>query len=130
MFVALVAAIDIGALDSNAGQALDLLDLPGQGTAVVGTAGQCLHSDDELAAGGACVGDRNRCIHSELVAGSRLTLGDAFDLGHVQGAKLVGIAFLLSEDLRYPDPDAELPPQAADRTLPCSSLRRSKHLRG
>ena len=101
MLVTLVAAVDISPLDGDAGQALDLLDLPGQGMAVIGVAGQCLHADDELAAGGARVGDRDRCLHPELVAAPRLALGDAFHLGSVQGIKLVRAARLLGEYRRH-----------------------------
>ena len=66
-----------------------MLDLTRQRVAVVGKAGHRLDADDELAAGGARVGDRDRCLDAELVAGPRLALGDAFDLGGVQGIKLV-----------------------------------------
>lgn len=45
MLVPLVAAIDIGPLDGNAGQALNMLDLPGEGVAIVGIAGQRLVAD-------------------------------------------------------------------------------------
>lgn len=102
MLVPLVAAIDIGPLDGNAGQALNLLDLPGEGVAILGIAGQRLAADDELAAGGARVGHRDRCLHPELVARPRLALGDAFHLGGVQGIELVRVASLLGEDLRHP----------------------------
>jgi len=102
MLVALVATIDIGALDGDAGEALDLLDLAAEGVAVIGISGQRLHADDELTAGSACVGHRDRCLHPELVARPRLALGDAFHLGGVQGIELVGVASLLGEDLRHP----------------------------
>ncbi len=72
MLVAPVAPVHIGPLDGDAGQALDLLDLPGQGMAVVGITGQCLHSDDELASRGARVGDRDGGLYPELVARPRL----------------------------------------------------------
>ena len=97
--MALVAPVHIGPLDGDAGQALDLLDLPGQGMAVVGITGQCLHSDDELASRGARVGDRDGGLYPELVARPRLALGDAFDLGRVQRIELVGAVRFLGQDL-------------------------------
>lgn len=48
--VATVAAIHIGALDADAGQAGGLVDLTGQGVAVIGCARQYLDPEDELAA--------------------------------------------------------------------------------
>src|SRR3712207_5685130 len=52
--VAAVAAVDIGALDPDAGEALGPGDLRGQGAAVVGVARQGAGAEDELPAGGRC----------------------------------------------------------------------------
>src|ERR1700751_2860232 len=101
MLVALVPAIDIGPLDGDTGQPLDLFDLPSERVTVIGTAGQGLHAKDELPARGARVGDRDRCLDPELVARSRLALGDAFYLGRVQGIELAGVVCLLGEDARH-----------------------------
>ena len=49
-FVAMVAAIHIGPLDVDAGQAGDLVDLARQGVAVIGSPRQSLGTNDELAA--------------------------------------------------------------------------------
>ena len=54
--VAAIAAVDIGAGDGNAGDPLDLLDLAGQGVAVIGISRPALHAENELTAGCSGVG--------------------------------------------------------------------------
>ena len=87
--VAAVAAIDIGALDLDAGDPLGLGDLGGQGVAVIGVAGQGAGAEDELAARCGGVGGGDRDLHVELVAGLGLALADALHLRGVQGVELV-----------------------------------------
>ena len=54
--VAAIAAVDIGAGDGNAGDPLDLLDLAGEGVAVIGISRPALHAEKELTAGCSGVG--------------------------------------------------------------------------
>ena len=102
MLVALVAAIDIGPLDGDAGETLNLLGLHREPVSIIGITGQGLHANDELAACGARVGDRDRCFEAELLARPRLALGDAFHLGRMQRVELVGSVRLLGQDLCHP----------------------------
>src|SRR3712207_5933705 len=79
--VATVAAIHVGALDPDAGEALGLGDLGGEGVPVVGVARQGPGAEDELAAWGLGVGGGDRELHAKLVAGVCLALADALHLG-------------------------------------------------
>lgn len=62
-----------------------LLDLRGQGVAVVGVAGEGARADDQAAS----VGDRDACLDAELVRLAALALPDALDLRGVQRVELV-----------------------------------------
>lgn len=85
MLVPLAAAIDIGPLEGDTGQVLDVPDLPRDLVATMGIARQCLHADNALAACGARVSDRDRCFDAKLVSHPRLAFGDAFQIRRVQG---------------------------------------------
>ena len=62
--VAAVAAVDIGALDFDAGDVLGLGDLGGQGMAVIGVAWQGAGAEHELATGCDGVGGGDRDLHA------------------------------------------------------------------
>src|SRR5690606_29085602 len=57
--MAAIAAIDIGALDFDAGDALGLGDLGGKGVAIIGVARQASGAEHELPAGGEGIGRGN-----------------------------------------------------------------------
>ena len=97
--VPFVAAIDIGASDLDAGDPLDLRDLPGERVAVEGIARQRMHAKNELAAPGSSIGHCDRGLHAKFVAGAGLALGDAFNLGRVQRVDLVLVLGLLGAHL-------------------------------
>ena len=107
--VAAVAAVDIGALDCDAGDRLGLGDLGGQGVAVIGVARQGAGAEDELATGVRGVGGGDRDLHAELVARPGLALADALDLGCVQRVELVAILRLLGEETADPIQDQRDP---------------------
>ena len=87
--VAAIAAVDIGAGDGNAGDPLDLLDLAGQGVAVIGISRPALHAENELTAGCGGVGGGDGDLHAEFEARPGLALADALHLGRVQGIELI-----------------------------------------
>jgi hypothetical protein len=72
--VAAVAAIDIGALDGDAGDALGLGDLVGQRVAVEGVARQAARAEHDLSTGRWAIGGRQRDLHAEFEAGAGLAL--------------------------------------------------------
>ncbi len=73
VLVSAVAAVDIGALGSDTGQPLDLLDLSTQRVAIIWIARKSLHADNELAASATRIGHRDRGLDAELVPASRLS---------------------------------------------------------
>jgi hypothetical protein len=58
-----------------------------------------VHAEDELAAPGSRVGHRDRGLDAELVSGTRLALGDALDLGRMEGVDLVLVLRFLGPHL-------------------------------
>jgi hypothetical protein len=93
-YVPAMAAIHVAARRRGAGEALDLGERRRQGLAVVRIAGLALYADHETFA----VGDRD--LGTELVFLVRLTLGDAGDLGRMQGVELVLVGALLRQQPR------------------------------
>src|SRR5918997_620282 len=87
--VAAIAPVDVGALDLDAGDALGLGDLGGQGVAIIGVAGQGAGAENELPAGRGRVGGGEGDLDPELEARLRLALADALHLRRVQRVQLV-----------------------------------------
>jgi hypothetical protein len=87
--MAVVAAIDMGPLNPDAGQALGMGDLLGEGVAVIEVARQGAGAEAELAARCEGVGGGKRDLHAALVPGLRLAFADALHLRRVQGVELV-----------------------------------------
>lgn len=73
-----VAAVDIGALDRDAGHALDLRNVAGEGMTIERVTLQGVHAQDQLPTFVTAVGDCDRGLDPALVAGANLALGDAF----------------------------------------------------
>lgn len=94
--MAAVAAVDIGALDSDAGDALGLGDLCCQYVAVEGVARQAARTDHELPAKCGAVGGGERDLAAELKACAGLALADALHLWGVQGIDLLASAILVT----------------------------------
>lgn len=69
-----VALVDVGALDLDPGEALDLGDLAFDRVSVIGKARTGLGADDELAALGACIDDGKGGLDAELIAVRALPL--------------------------------------------------------
>lgn len=88
MVVAAIAAVDMAALDLDAGHALDVGDGGAEGMAVERVAVQCPGMEHELAALGLGDRGRDRDLAAELVGRTSLALSDAFDFRRVQGIDL------------------------------------------
>ena len=90
--MAAISTINIGAGDGNACDPFHLLDLAGQGVAVIGIARQAPHAEDELTAGCSGVGGGDRDRNADFEAGPGLPLADALHLGRMQGIEFVSTA--------------------------------------
>jgi hypothetical protein len=94
--MAVIAPIDVAPRGSRAGETFELHERRLEGLAIVRVAGVGLHADHQTFS----VGHRDRNLGAELVLFVCLALGDAGDLGGMQGGELVlGAALLRQQPL-------------------------------
>ena len=89
--VATVSAVDDGQIRALVGQDFHLFQRRAEGMAVVGIARKAAHTDHEALVQRGCHAD----LAAKFIADPRLALGDAVDLGLMQGTDLVADLGLL-----------------------------------